>query len=304
LGDEAEIALASSVSNPSGTTKQLKKRKVLLLGAGISKSISPELNNKAYRELGLDMEYSLCEIPEDSFDSKLEELVGDERVLGFNVTIPFKEKIISHLNWLDPVARIIGAVNLVVISADRKKLSGYNTDVDGVVASLSKLGLIGHSGQVAVILGAGGAARACVYALLSNGFDKIRILNRSEKRARELASSFSKYFPEKGIVCFGLTSGDLETALPDADLLVNTIPIAVQIPFEVSFVSAQNKIKYLDLNYRKNPPILRAAKRDGVPSIDGALMLVEQAARSFEILTGISAPRKTMMLAAKRQSSH
>ena len=297
--------MSSSVTDPSGnSTKQLKKRKVLLLGAGVSKSISPGINNKAYRELGLDIEYSLCEIPEDSFDSKLEELVSDERVLGFNVTIPFKERIIDHLDWLDPIARVVGAVNLVVISPDRKKLSGYNTDVDGVVASLSKLGLIGRSGQIAVILGAGGAARACVFALLSNGFDRVRILNRTEERARELVSSFSKYFPRKEIESFGMTSRDLETALVDADLLINTMPMAVQIPFELSFASAQNKIKCLDLNYRKNPPVLRAAKRDGVPSIDGALMLVEQAARSFEILTGISAPRKTMMLAAKRQPGH
>jgi shikimate dehydrogenase len=303
MGDEAKIALTSYARAPRSSTKQAKNRKVLLLGSGISKSISPGINNKAYRDLGLDIEYGLCEIPEEAFDSKLTELFNDERVLGFNVTIPFKENIVSHLDWLDPVARAIGAVNLVVMSPDRKQRLGYNTDVDGVVASLSKLGLIGRSDQRAVILGAGGAARACIFALLNNGFEYVKVFNRTEERARELASNFSKTFPGKEIEFTDMTSQELSTALKNADLLVNTIPISVQIPVEINFASA-HKIKCLDLNYRKNSPVLRAAKRDGIPSIDGSLMLVEQAARSFEILTGISAPRKTMMLAAKRQTSH
>jgi len=304
MGDETKIALTSFASAPRGSSAKLvKKRRVLLLGSGISKSFSPGINNKAYRELGLDIEYSLCEIPEDIFDSKIVEVFNDDRVLGFNVTIPFKEKIVSHLDWLDPIAQAVGAVNLVVISPDRKQRLGYNTDVDGVVASLSKLGLIGRSNQRAVILGAGGAARACVFALLNNGFQHVKIFNRTEERARELVSNFSKTFPGKEIEFASMTSRELSSALKEADLLINTIPISVQIPAELSFASA-HKIKCLDLNYRKNPPVLRAAKRDGIPAIDGSLMLVEQAARSFEILTGISAPRKTMMLAAKRQTSH
>ncbi len=303
MGVEAKITLTSFASPPRSSTKHEKSRKVLLLGSGISKSISPSINNKAYRELGLDIEYRLCEIPEEAFDSKLTELFNDERVLGFNVTIPFKEKIVSHLDWLDPVAQAVGAVNLVVISPDRKRRLGYNTDVDGVVASLSKLGLIGRSDQRAVLLGAGGAARACVFALLNNGFRHLKIFNRTEERARELVSNFSKMFPGKEIEFAAMTSQELSTALKDADLLVNTIPISVKILVEINFVSAL-KIKCLDLNYRKNPPVLRAAKRDGIPSIDGSLMLVEQAARSFEILTGISAPRKTMMLATKGQTSY
>ncbi len=281
----------------------MKKRKVLLLGSGISKSISPSINNKAYQELGLDIEYSLCEIPETTLGSKLEELFNDEKLLGFNVTIPFKEKVLDYLDWVDPVARVVGAVNLVIISPNRKQKLGYNTDVDGIVASLSKLGLVGPAGQSAVILGAGGAARACVFALVSNGFQRIKILNRTEGRAKELVSDFSKGFPDIEILFAPLTTGELSGALKEADLLVNTIPISVRIPVEVDFRSSR-KTKCLDLNYRKSSLVLRAAKRDGITSIDGSLMLVEQAARSFEILTGISAPRKTMMLAAKRQVNY
>jgi shikimate dehydrogenase len=298
------ISLTKSARTSGDTSiKQEKKRKVLLLGSGISRSISPAINNKAYRELGLDLEYSLCELPEPALDSKLAELFRDDQVLGFNVTVPFKEKVLDYLDWLDPVAKAVGAVNLVIISPDREKKLGYNTDVDGIVASLSKLGLVGRSGQTAVILGAGGAARACVYALLSNGFQRIKILNRTEERAKELITNFSKVFPGKEIEFARLSSRKLFAALKTADLLVNSIPASVQIPVEASFASVQ-KIKCLDLNYLKNSPVLRAAKRDGISSIDGSLMLVEQAARSFEILTGISAPRKAMLLAAKRQTNH
>ena len=298
------IALTTSVRTSRDTSiKHEKKRKVLLLGSGISKSISPAINNKAYRELSLDLEYSLCEVPETALDSKLADLFSDDQVLGFNVTIPFKEKVLDYLDWLDPVAKAVGAVNLVIISSDRSKKLGYNTDVDGIVASLSKLGLVGRSGQTAVILGAGGAARASLYALLSNGFQRIKILNRTEERAKELVPNFSKAFPGREIEFALLSSRELSSALKGADLLVNTIPASVQMPVEVSFAPARN-LKCLDLNYLKNSSILRAAKRDGIPSIDGSLMLVEQAARSFEILTGISAPRKTMLLTAKRQTNH
>ena len=297
------------MSSPSGVgregswLKQARKRKVLLIGCGISKSISPEINKKVYRELCLDIDYGICDIPEESFDSKLKEIGKDESVIGFNVTIPFKEKIIPQLSSLDAVAKVVGAVNLVTISADRKQFVGYNTDVDGVVASLSKLGLIGRSGQVAVILGSGGAARACVYSILMNGFDKVRIVNRTRNRAQEVALGFARHFPEKKIESVDMTGPSLKDAMNEADLVINSIPMTVQIPFEISFLSAPKRLKYLDLKYRRNPPLLKIAKAAGISSIDGSLMLVEQAARSFEILTGISAPRKTMMSAAKRETN-
>jgi shikimate dehydrogenase len=285
------------------TKNKTGKRKVYLLGSGIAKSISPAINNRAYHELGLDIQYTLCDIEKDLLEQKLAELSSERSVIGFNVTIPFKEIIIRHLALLDPVARFIGATNLVVISEDRKRMTGYNTDVDGVVASLSKLGFLGRSNQNAVVLGAGGSARACVYALLNNGFDKIKILNRTFKRAEATALEFSRQFHDKEIKAGRLASRDLEHALSDANIVVNTIPLTAEIPFEVTFSSAPSGMNFLDLNYRKNPPLLCVARKAGIPSIDGSLMLVEQAARSFEILTGISAPRKSMIQEAEKQFS-
>lgn len=247
------------------------------------------------------MEYSLCDIREDMLEATMERIIKDDRIIGFNVTIPFKEQIRRFLTELDRTAENAGAVNLVVVSAGRRKLTGYNTDIDGVIASLSKLGVIDHSGHSAVILGAGGAARGCICALLASGFDEITVLNRSEKRAVEVASYFQELYPRKRIRAAPLDSSDLESAFSKASILINTIPLNAKLPFVPDFSKAPKSTKFLDLNYRKNAPLLGLAKKEGIASIDGSLMLVEQAARSFEILTGISAPRKIMMLVVKKQ---
>jgi len=89
-----------------------------------------------------------------------------------------------------------------------------------------------------------------------------------------------------------------------ADLLLNTIPFAASIPFEINFSLAPKDMKYFDLNYRADAPILKEAKKAGLVTIDGLLMLVEQAAKSFEIWTGIIAPRKAMMSTAKKWAHH
>lgn len=293
---------AFELLNYSPIKQSRRKKLVLLLGSGISKSLSPEINNKAFRELGLDIEYGLCDVTVDEFDSTVTQILKDDRIIGLNVTIPFKEQIIRYTTELDAIAKTVQAVNLVAISSNRKKIAGYNTDIDGVIASLSKLGLLGRSGLRAVILGAGGAARGCLYAILTNGFDSAVILNRNKKRAEELVPDFAKRFPEKKIETAGLNASEFELELKSADLVVNTIPFGAELRFDLSFRSAPPRLKLLDLNYRRNPPVLRLARREGISCIDGSLMLVEQAARSFEILTGISAPRKTMLLAVKKRS--
>jgi shikimate dehydrogenase len=291
-------------AQPRASRYDKRKRKIVyLLGSGITKSLSPEIHNKAYRQLGLDIEYELCDIPENDFEPTLVRLLKDDRVLGFNVTIPFKELIIPHLTKLDPTAESARAVNLVSVSQDRRTTIGYNTDVDGIIASLSKLGFLAHSGLSAVVLGAGGAARGCLYAMLNDGFESVKILNRSEKRAKDVAGDFSRIFKRKEILWGSLNSGNFLSASSEIDLLVNTIPLNAELPFDIDFAKIPNRMKVLDLNYRKNPPILKAATKAGLVGIDGSLMLVEQAAKSFEILTGISPPRKTMMLAAQKQAA-
>lgn len=281
--------------------KDNRKKIVYLLGSGISESLSPGIHNKAYHELGLDIEYDLCDISEEHLDSTFARLLQDDRVVGFNVTIPFKEKIIPHLRKLDSVSRTAHAVNLVSIPSGRRSTTGYNTDIDGIIVSLTKLSVLGRAGQRAVLLGAGGAARGCLYAMLGAGFESVKILNRTERRAAEVAGDFSKLYNTKKIMWAPLDADNFTRSILETDLLVNTIPLDAELPFPIDLSRVTTRMKVFDLNYRKISPVLQAAQSEGIQGIDGLLMLVEQAAKSFEILTGISAPRKTMMLAARKQ---
>ena len=277
---------------------------MLLLGSGISESISPSIHTKAFAELGIAAEYTLVDVRDFELEAKLTEIKNSPDIIGFNVTIPFKEKIVPFMAELDNQARVVGAVNTVKLTQDRNMI-GYNTDVDGVIASLSRLGFIGRgTGQRVVILGAGGAARACMFAVLSNGFDHIRILNRTGGRANILATEFKKKFPDITFEFSELSKRRFDEFIAEnCDLLINTIPLLRSLSFRTKFETAPDTMKYFDLNYRGNPPLLKAASERGLETIDGLLMLVEQAAKSFEIWTGISAPRKTMMLEARSQVS-
>jgi len=274
--------------------------RVFLLGSGIRKSISPPIHQKAFRELGISAEYGILNIAESELESKLKELGESKEIIGFNVTIPYKEKIIPFMAVLDSQASLVGAVNTVRFDHGRN-MEGFNTDIDGVIASLSKLGLTGgDTGKKAVVLGAGGAARACIYASLINGFSEIVVLNRNDGRAQRLAAESRAKFPRTKFVSHELSKIRFDECVAEnCDLLINTIPQTANLPFNSKLETVPRSTKYFDLNYLGGGPLMKAAVDLGLEAIDGLLMLVEQAARSFEIWTGISAPRKMMMLEAK-----
>ena len=282
------------MTSPSG--------RVFVLGSHIAYSLSPVIQNSAFKAAGSSIRYGIRDIGEESFDEELKSIKQMEDLLGFNVTIPFKERIISYLSELDFQAKLTGAVNTVRRQDDigHASLAGYNTDVNGVVASLSKLRLKGN-GLEAVIIGSGGAARGCLAGLLNNGFDAVKILNRTEDRGKKLALEFSDKFPKKKVQADVLSRETFDNALrEEVDLLVNTIPGRAVLPFDIKLQSASSAMRVFDVNYTSSEsPILMEARRNSLVCIDGLLMLVEQAAKSFEIWTGIAAPRETMLRAAE-----
>ena len=283
---------------------RIKPRKILLLGSGIGKSISPAIHQRALSEVGFSARYELCDVPNRDFEAKLGEIRASEEILGFNVTIPYKEKILPFVKDVDKQAKLVGAVNTIVFDVKRN-MDGFNTDVDGVAACLGRLGFTRRdSGKNAIILGAGGAARACVYAAVLYGFNRISLLNRTEGRAKSLAMDFGEKFPSVQFDFFDLSRKQLDYYLArSCDLLINSIPSSQIFPFETRLDAASPSTRYFDLNYRGVSPLMAAALNRGLETINGLLMLVEQAAKSFEIWTGIAAPRKTMMLEAEAQVS-
>lgn len=277
-------------------------RRALLLGTGIGNSISPQIQNSAFRKLGIDAQYSLVDIYEWEFGSTMREILRSDDIIGLNITVPFKERIIKHLSSIDSRSKAIGAVNTVKISK-AGFLLGFNTDYDGIMATLENLKVRhGSRKKRGVILGAGGVARACVYTLAKNGFDSILVLNRTTKRASILAHHFRLHFPRLTIDTTKLTTANLEAGIKECDLLVNAISLSTKdhFPIKIDFAEAQAGMKVFDLGYKEQSLFLETALKQGIWATDGVLMLVEQAASSFEIWTGKTAPRKDMMAAARK----
>jgi shikimate dehydrogenase len=268
----------------------------LLLGSDIRKSISPAVQNAAFLKTGFDGRYDLCEIAGPEFRGAVTRIRKSKDVGGFNITAPYKEKIIPYLARLDSRSRAIGAVNTVKVLKNGNMV-GYNTDVDGIQESLKKLGAV--SGRKCVVLGAGGAARACVYTALKDGYNSVTILNRTLNRAKRLVASFDSQFPRARIRVASLSSENLEREIQDCKLLINAV--TNPFPFEVRFSGAQRGLKFLDLGYKGQSSILASARKARIRCMNGVLMLVEQGASSFEIWTGRNAPRGAMLAAARRE---
>jgi shikimate dehydrogenase len=279
-------------------------KKVLLLGQGIGKSISPAIHQRAFAEVGFSGTYELLDLETTEFETDLQEIRASSEIIGFNVTIPYKEKILPYLQFVDEQAKQVGAVNTVKFDPKRT-MAGFNTDVDGIIATFSQLDLIErNAGGRAVILGAGGAARACAYVALQKGFDYIAILNRSPGRAAALAAEFGGNFPGRKLVSSELERKSFENFIGDGcRLLINTIPPSESLPFRTALETASPSMKYFELSYLGGSSLMKAVQARRLKAIDGLLMLVEQAANSFEIWTGISAPREAMLLEAQAQVS-
>lgn len=275
------------------STRPLKR--IFLLGSNISWSISPAMLNQAFEKTGFGATFELLEFPESRFESVMREIDESSDVLGFTVTAPYKETIMPYLSRMDSGSKIIGAVNAVRISRSGKMV-GYNTDLDGIVATLSKLGV--RNRDKSVILGAGGAARACIYASIKFGFESIVILNRSRERAKKVRTHFEGLFPKTDISVRPLQSEQLSEEIQDANLLINAV--TNPFPISVSFSGAMNNLRFMDLGYKEPSSILTEARNSKIKSMDGLLMLVVQGAKAFEIWTGLEAPTRSMFLAAKR----
>jgi shikimate dehydrogenase len=270
------------------------------LGRNISNSLSPAIQNAAFAKLGIDSKYYLCDLKKVTLDQFVSGL-DLSNVLGFNVTAPFKEQILKHLSSIDSRSKVIGAINTVLVS-DTNQMQGFNTDYDGILTSLRKLALKKSSTKnknMVILLGAGGAARACIPALINIGQSKIRILNRTTEKAKAVANHFAALFPESEIEAAALSSTNFKHSLQECVLVINTIP-SLDPKYFPDLSQADRYAKVFDLNYKQDSLFLESAKNQGMQTMDGLLMFVEQAANSFKIWTKREAPRVTMMHVAQQ----
>ncbi len=272
----------------------LQTFKLGLLGYPLSHSLSPQLHTAALASCGLDGGYSLFPIPPEG-KQELQNLLNRVRkseLHGLNVTIPHKQTVIEFLDELTPTAQAIGAVNTIYLRDD--KLIGENTDAAGFLSDINRF-LWETQSQIvnrksAIVLGAGGSARAVVYALLNDGWD-VTISARRIEQAQGLATSFTQY----AVRSMSLTNLPLSTFY----LIVNTTPLGMtpnvnSSPLPENLSLPSNAFIY-DLVYNpRETKLVRDARAQGTSATTGLGMLIEQAALSFKIWTGHNPPREDL----------
>jgi len=255
-----------------------------VIGHPIEHSMSPIMHNAALKDMSLDYVYIAFNIPPNDLKKAV---LGFKvfSIKGINVTIPYKEKIIPYLDEIDPLAEKIGAVN--TIKNEGKYLIGKNTDASGAKKALLDAGCE-IIGKTALILGAGGAAKAVSFAI-SEDLDAIYIANRTEKRAIKLAKDLTNKTTIKA-VGKNMSINTLKNLVNDVDILINTTPLGMYPDIEESPISKEmlhNNLFVFDIVY--NPletRLLKEASKIGCKTLGGLDMFVNQGALAFEWWTG------------------
>ena len=257
------------------------KTKILcVIGHPIEHSMSPVMHNAALLELSLDYVYLAFDIHPNDLKKEILGVKGSN-IQGLNVTIPHKEAVIPFLDDLDPLSNQIGAVN--TIKYEEGLLLGRNTDALGAKKALLDAGFKSE-GKKALILGAGGAARAISFAL-SEKIEEIFISNRTEERAIKLAKELQD---KTGVKATGKDMSDktLRTLVHSVDIVINTTPIGMYPEVDISPISKDllnENLFIFDIIY--NPlqtRLLKDAKEMGSNILNGLDMFINQGALAFE----------------------
>jgi len=259
-----------------------------VVGSRASISLSPTMHNAAFHAKRVNAAYLPCET--NTFRDFLTFAKALE-FYGFSVTMPFKRAIIRHLDWLDPLARQIGACNTVALQ--HGKWLGWNTDSAAVIEVLTKR--LRLAGSRILVLGAGGAARAAAYALRAEGA-QVLLAARRDAAAKKLARLVSAQ-----AVSWGAADG------LDVDAVINATPLGMAphtdaLPIDLARLRV--RVVFDMVYYPLETRLLAEARGRGLITISGLEMLVAQGARQFEIWTGQTAPRALMEQAVRHALSH
>lgn len=252
-----------------------------VIGWPVAHSKSPLIHRFWLSKLGLDGDYGRFPVHSDNLGAAIRALPA-LGLRGVNVTVPHKLAVMAHLDGIDGAASRIGAVNTVVVEDGRS--CGFNTDADGF---FYPLGDTAGEIRTAVIVGAGGAARAVLAALIDAGVVNLIVLNRNVETALALITDF----PELGCAT-ALYPGH---RIAPCDLLVNatSLGMAGQPPLDLCLDALATTTIVYDIVYSPlETPLLAAARARGLRTIDGLQMLVGQAAAAFELFFGQPAPRQ------------
>lgn len=266
-------------------------KRVVLIGHPVAHSLSEAMQQAAFDDRGIDARYELWDRAPIALAEAITELRGDD-FLGANVTIPHKERVVPMMDKLTEEAHAIGAVN--TITREGKRLVGHNTDAPGFKVALDRLVGKQKMPRMAVVLGAGGGARAVVYGLITEGFQRIIVFNRHLHRAEGLVKHFGRSAAHMELRAMPWHESIIEAELAKAKILVNATSIG--LTSDVSPIAAEvlhDDLLVLDLIYARTR-LLRDAESAGCTVADGEVMLLHQGAAAFTLWTGQPAPLELM----------
>jgi shikimate dehydrogenase len=268
-----------------------------LIGYPLGHSLSPKIHSAALKAAGLEGDYSLFPIHPDDMQGLKDLLarVRSKEILGLNVTIPHKQNVIPMLDDLTPSARSIGAVNTVFFKDS--KLIGHNTDAPGFLGDMHRCFPTLQTPGTALVLGAGGAARAVVSALLSEGW-QVNLAVRPEDVGQ--AEGLISFFNQDSLKHFVLmTAEDLSTLFSETKLIVNATPLGMSpaseaCPWPDEFPFPTDVCVYDCVYNPRETLLVKRARVAGLSADTGLGMLLEQAALAFEKWTGHNPPRNVL----------
>lgn len=273
-----------------GTTKLIG-----LLGHPVSHSLSPQIHNSACDSNGADYAYLCFDVnPETNELQNVIEAYKALNVVGSNVTFPFKEAVIPYLDVVSPEVALIGACNTLVIDSETKKITGYNTDGEGLVCALDDEG-VAFRGNKVILAGAGGAGRAIGIMLALRGAGEIVIAAPRKDKADDLIAAVHKENADFPIRYIPSDEENLKVELQDATVLINASPLGFEGREDMSVIEEASSLPphvfvYDTIYSPAETKLMRIAKKAGCRTANGLSMLIWQAAVAYKYFTGLDMP--------------
>lgn len=267
-----------------------------LIGHPVEHSFSPPMHNAAFEALDMDYAYVAFDVEPSNLKSAIDG-ARSLNIKGFNVTIPHKIEVMQHLDEIDEVAKLIGAVNTI----DFKNMKGYNTDGIGAVKAIEEVTSI--KGKNVVVAGAGGASRAISFYIARYGASDLAILNRNTQKAQGLADDIESSGLIGNVKADSITS--INDYLDEADILIDTTPLVMHPHTDDEPIalaeSMHEDLAVFDAVYNPNETVLiKEAIKAGAKPVYGIKMLLYQGAESFRIWTGQEPPVDVMEEALRK----
>ena len=259
--------------------------KLQVVGDPIAHSLSPQIHANFASQFGHDVIYGKERVTLEAFNQKANHF-RSAGGLGMNVTVPLKTVAFDYVQVRDEIANAAGAVNTIHFETDR--IVGYNTDGWGLVTDLTQRWQVALEGQVVLLLGAGGATRGVILPLLQAGVQKIIIANRTLAKAQQLCHDLAPFTGDAEMVTSTLNNESAHIRDEPVGLVVNATSIGLSddvLNLPISEAQLGRSFCY-DMGYGANAGFLRQVQGRAQAAVDGLGMLVEQAAKSYEIWMG------------------